>query len=197
MSSKTINLKLINEKGEIKTYIGGLDNYIEGSEIKQFTKKLEEHLNLKMTKRKNGDDIECGFEGDLRNRIKEFLMSNIQIDENLILLENCESDGENKSEKVKKSVSVIDNINKKITLHFVKEKRTSRTYIVGLKNFISETEMQILSKKLQKSMGTNSIINEEGDCGFNGDYTSDTVKKTIIRDCILGNTNIKRDLLDF
>jgi hypothetical protein len=199
MNPKNIELKLIYEKGEIKTYISGIGNYVEGSEIKQFTKKLEEHLNLKMSKRKNGDDIECGFEGDVKEKIKEFLMNNIQIDENLILTGNIEN--EKKEEKPKKttsiSQSVLDNINKKITLHFVKEKRANRTYIVGLKNFITDLEMQTLTKKLQKSMGTNSIVNEDGDCGFNGDYTTDTAKKAIIRECILGNTNIQKDLLDF
>jgi hypothetical protein len=199
MSSKIIELKLVNEKDALKTYIGGLGNYVEGPEIKQFTKKLEEHLNAKMTKRKNGDDIECGFEGDVRDKIKEFLLSNIQIDENSIKNEEANNlEKEKKEEKsTKKMTSVIDTINKKITLHFVKEKRTSRTYIVGLKNFIGESEMQTLSKKLQKSMGTNSLINEEGDCGFNGDYTADSAKKTIIRNCILENTSIQKDLLDF
>jgi hypothetical protein len=195
MNPKTIELKLVNEKDVVKTYIGGIGNYVEGSEIKQFLKKLEEHLNLKMTKRKNGDDIECGFEGDIQEKIKEFLLSNIQIDENLIKIEDEKDKKEEKSSK--KSVSVIDNINRKITLHFVKEKRTSRTYIVGLKNFIGEDEMQILSKKLQKSMGTNSTINADGDCGFNGDYTTDSAKKSIIKDCILGNSKIQKDLLDF
>jgi hypothetical protein len=194
MSSKTIELKLITEKDGIKTYIGGLGNYVEGPEIKQFLKKLEENLNLKMTKRKNGDDIECGFDGDIQDKIKEFLLNNIQIDEISIKMEDA---NEKEKKSSKKSASVIDNINKKITLHFVKERRTSRTYIVGLKNFINEAEMQTLSKKLQKSMGTNSIINEEGDCGFNGDYTTDSAKKAIIKDCILGNTNIQKDLLDF
>jgi hypothetical protein len=195
MSSKIIELKLVNEKDVVKTYISGLGNYVEGSEIKQFLKNLEDHLDSKMTKRKNGDDIECGFEGDTRDKIKEFLLNNIQINENLIKMEDEKDKKDQKSSK--KSVSVIDNINKKITLHFVKEKRTSRTYIVGLKNFINDAVMQTLSKDLQKSMGSNSIINEEGDCGFNGDYTTDSAKKTIIKNYILKNTNIQKDLLDF
>jgi hypothetical protein len=195
MESKFIDVKLLKEKdAKIFTFIGGLGNFMEIAEIKQLVKKIEDLLGIKMIKRKNGDELESGFEGDNREKIRNFLLDNFNIEnkENIIRIE------EQKKEKEKKDdISMIDKINKKISLYYVKDKRAKRTYIMGLKHFINNEELQNLSKKLQKSMGTNSFINEEGECGFNGDYTNDTAKKSIIKECVLTNTTIGKELFDF
>lgn len=188
LGSKTIEIKLDDDK----TYISKLDNYIDGSAIKQFIKKLEEHLKTKMTKKTTGDEIEAGFEGDKRNEIKEFIMNNISIDEKFICIK------ENTINKEKNENDILNKINKKIGLHFEKEKRTCRTYIIGLKNFLNEEELEKTKKKLQKSLGSGAAANEYGDYGFNGDYTKDNSKKTIIKNIILEcNPKIQKDLFDF
>jgi hypothetical protein len=195
--SKKIELKLINEKGEIKTYIGGLAFFVEdGSEIKAVVKKMQECLNAKTFKRKFENDVEIGFDGDNVDQIKLFLTNNNIADLQSIVVNNQPVAD---VQEVKKELTALDKINKKISLHFMKEKRTCRTYIVGLKNFLNTDEIIVLSKKLQKILGTNSILNEEGDCGFNGDYTTDSSKKKIIKDFFLASASEKltKDLFEF
>ncbi len=192
-TTKTLELKLVDEKGTTKTYIGGLSNFVEGSEIKDLTKKMQELLDKKMSKRKVENEIECGFDGNNIDSLKTFFLTNITITEDSISIVN---EAENEKDNKKES-NPLDKINKKISLYYVKEKRASRTYIIGLKTFLKGDELQNLSKKLQKILGTNSIFNDDGECGFNGDYTSDTAKKTIIKNFILENTQISGDLIEF
>jgi hypothetical protein len=193
MNSNIIELKLIEEK----TFICGIANFFEGVKMKNFIKNLEEHFNFKVMKKKNNinNEIESYVNLDYCEKIKNYLINTMHIDEQIIKIENQNEKKEEKNPK--KTNSIIENINKKIYLQYVKERRTSRTYIMGLTNFIEEKDILKLSKILQQNMGTNSIINEDGNCGFNGDYTIDTAKKTIMRECILKNTNIQKNLLDF
>jgi hypothetical protein len=187
---KKIILRTITEKNIIKTYIAKLDDFYEGVELKELLKKLEDHIGLKINKRKFNGEIECGFEGSIIDNIKNFLLLNTNITENNIDI-NYEI-----VIKTEKKDEIIDKINKKITLNSIKEKRTTRTYIVGLKDFMTKDEIDVFGKKLQKILGTNSIINN-GECGFNGDFTSDSSKKNIIKKYILENTNIAKELIVF
>jgi hypothetical protein len=190
MSSKAIEIKLVDGK----TYISKLGNYVDSSDIKQFIKKLEEQLQSKMIKRNNGDEIESGFDGDKRTEIKEFIIKNINIEENCVFVK----DDSNNKEKSDSENDILNKINKKIGLHFVKEKRTCRTYITGLKHFLNNDELEKTKKKLQKSLGSGAAANEDGDYGFNGDYTKDNSKKTIIKNIILEcNPLVPKDLFDF
>jgi hypothetical protein len=147
-----------------------------------------------MIKKNTKDDVEIGFDGDNKDKIKDFILNNIKIDENLIKIHEVEK--QEQSEKTENNILEI--INKKISLQFVKvNKRIGHTYIKGLKNFLNEEELETTKKNLQKSLGTNSCANEDGDYGFNGDYISDSAKKTIIKTCILKNPKIHKDLFDF
>ena len=188
---KTINLRFENGK----TFMSGLNNHIEGPEIKQFIKNLEEKLKSKAMKKKINDDIETYFENDYRNEIKNFILENSSIEENMIdLKEDINIQTTETTDN-----NIIDIINKKISLHHMKEKRTCRTYITGLKDFLNEEELDATKKKLQKALGTNSNVNENGDYGFNGNYTKDNSKKIIIKNCILecNKSKIKTNLFDF
>lgn len=173
---------------ENKTCISGIGNFVIGDDIKNFVKNLGEYLNLEPSKKRVEKEIECCFDGDCRIKIKEFLVTQMNILENLIRI---------KDDTIKKDNTILDKINKKISLHFVKERKTSRTYITNLKNFLDNNELELLKKNLQKLLGSGSTINEDGDYGFNGDYTNDTDKKVIIKTCILKNSKINKDLFDF
>lgn len=188
-SSKLLDIKFENGK----TFISGLSIYIEGADIKQFIKKIETELKKKMIKRTNGEEIETGFEGDCRNEIKNLIKENLNIDDSLISVKEDEKNGE------KESDNTLNIINKKISLHHIKEKRTCRTYITGLKDFLNEEELDKTKKELQKALGTNSNMNEQGDYGFNGDYTKDNTKKIIIKNSILkcNKLKIQPNLFDF
>lgn len=200
MSSLKINkilvLKLVLEKKSVKTYIGGLNEFIDGSEIKNFTKKLQEHLNSKLIKRKVDDEIECGVDGNCIESIRQFALTNLSLSEsNIQVQDETLNDTEDKIENL--GGIILDKINKKITLNSFKEKRTTKTYLVGLSDFLSKEEMNSFGKKLQKKLGTSFIVKENGDCGFSGDYTSDSSKKNKIRDFIVKNTDISKDLIQF
>ncbi len=85
----------------------------------------------------------------------------------------------------------LNNIDRKITLQHLKEKKSTVTYVTGLCDFIDDLEMESFIKKLKKLLGTScrceyeitekEIINETTKekeiikhkkiikCGFNGD----------------------------
>lgn len=184
--NNTIELKLINNN----IHISGLHNFSDN--IKSFISELENDLNIKSFKYKTKNEIECGLECNDIVKIKKYLQEKLNINEKLIKYEEPKENND-----IKEKNNILDNINKKIKLHFVKEKRANRTYILGLKDFIKNDEFIILVKQIQKILGTNSNINENGDCGFNGDYTNDITKKNIIRDLLLKNTSISKDIIDF
>jgi hypothetical protein len=190
MSSKRLEIKLTTEKKGLKTIISGLGDFIEGTEIKDLIKKMQETLNCKIAKVKNNNELD----GNQIENIREFLISNTSITNDMIFIEDETKQEEKNGHE---NNNVLDKINKKITLHFIKEGRASRTYIVGLKIFLDNDEKELMTKKLQKILGTNSVLNDEGDCGFNGNYINDTTKKSIIRNTILENPKITEDLIEF
>jgi len=81
------------------------------------------------------------------------------------------------------------NLDRKITIQYLKEPKTTVTYVSGLCDFIDDVELELFIKKLKKALGTNCKCDYEsaekevinGDkkeivkykkivrCGFNGD----------------------------
>ena len=94
----------------------------------------------------------------------------------------------NLSENKFNSILYID---RKISLQFLKEKKSTVTYVMGMCDFIDNDELELFIKKLKKALGTScrceyeitnkEIINPETQekeiikykkitrCGFNGD----------------------------
>lgn len=68
-----------------------------------------------------------------------------------------------------KSKQTLLDIDKRITIKFLKETKTSRTYVNGLCDFMSAKDATDFSKILKKKLGTNVIVTENG-FGFNGHH---------------------------
>lgn len=87
-------------------------------------------------------------------------------------------------------------IDSKITLRLIKEKKTSRTYIEGLEKFMSLEEIAKLISKMKKQLGTGSVEKEIQEnkktikiYGFGGDHR-ETIKEELI------NLAIAEDKID-
>jgi hypothetical protein len=88
---------------------------------------------------------------------------------------------------------IFRQIDKRITIRFMKEKRTTRTYIEGLEDFLSEETINELIKRIKK-LGTSYLKRTEEDeeddkktktkktstpaiaHGFNGDHKTKIIK---------------------
>lgn len=83
--------------------------------------------------------------------------------------------------------TLMQEIDKKITLKHFKEKKTSRTYILGLDAFMAdEKDRDKMCKALKKKLGTGSIkVNNEGVTayGFQGDHR-ERIKEYLVKNNI-------------
>lgn len=195
---------MTNEQKEIieiyveneKTYVRNLQDHINNMGIS--IKKIEDAFNVKSHKRTLEKQFECCF--DLIDSVKfeEYLVNDFNINkDNIKILSKSNQICDSAEEKKKKEKNILNKINKKINLQFVKEKNKNKTFLSNISIFLEEPEMKTFCKKLQKILGSSSTQNQEGDCGFSGDYTTDTSKKEIIKKFILENTKITKEYIDF
>lgn len=85
---------------------------------------------------------------------------------------------------------IFKQIDKRVTLRFMKEKKTSRTYIEGLEDFLSEEQINDIIKKIKK-FGTSYFKRTDEDDedkdkkskkspaiahGFSGDHKTKIIK---------------------
>lgn len=68
-------------------------------------------------------------------------------------------------------------VDRKITIRLIKEKRSMRSYIEGLEDFMTEEQIEIFRNQLKKKLGTGSTEKELQEnkrkykiYGFNGDH---------------------------
>lgn len=62
-------------------------------------------------------------------------------------------------------------LDKKVTIKFFKEKKTSRTYIDGLAGFFNDAKITEFVKSVKKAIGSSSMKNPDEDSyGFQGDH---------------------------
>lgn len=69
--------------------------------------------------------------------------------------------------------TILYEVDKQITLKYKKEKKSSRTYIYGLEDFMEQKEIEKICKLLKKNLGTGlHITEEEGKniYGFQGNF---------------------------
>lgn len=184
----TIEIYSTDDKIIVKNLQDHTDN------LKNTIKNIEEILVTKSSKNKNAN--ECLFEKINIDALKKYLIENLKIDEKDINIFSPEKE-QCLDEQKKKEKLVLNKINKKIGLQLVKEKNKNKTFLTNINYFIDKNEIAIFCKKLQKILGSSSTINQEGDCGFSGDYTTDTAKKEIIKKFIFDNAEIKKENLDF
>lgn len=81
---------------------------------------------------------------------------------------------------------LLNLIDRRIKLRFLKEKKSSRTYIEGLDKFFDTNFIKEMVKKIQKKLSTgyNSVSDENGNIvshGFNGDH-KERIKKILIEE---------------
>lgn len=87
-------------------------------------------------------------------------------------------------------------IDKKIKLKFLKEKRTTRTYISGLEHFFTAEEIEKLTNSLKKKLATGIIKKNKEDSenefeyGFNGDHINR------IKNILINDLNIESDKIN-
>jgi hypothetical protein len=72
------------------------------------------------------------------------------------------------------SNNILDQIDRKIRIKYIKDGKSSRTYIYGISSYIeNEEEIMKLMKKIQKSLGTSiikSYIDGKIIIGFGGNH---------------------------
>lgn len=81
---------------------------------------------------------------------------------------------------------LLNLIDRRIKLRFLKEKKASRTYIEGLDKFFNECCIKDMIKKIQKKLSTgyNANLDASGNIvshGFNGDH-KERIKKILIEE---------------
>ena len=92
------------------------------------------------------------------------------------------------------TLNIIDDIDKRIVLKFMKEGKTSRTYIIGLDKFMTEETLKDLIKSLPKTLGTSSIKKEHENSyiyGFSGDHVN-TIYDILIKKKIASKDQITK-----
>jgi hypothetical protein len=93
----------------------------------------------------------------------------------------------------KSQPNILQAIDAKITLQFLKEKKTSRTYIIGLEDFIEASQITKFVNSLKASLGTSSyerIIDEKKCYGFQGNHI-ETIRQKIISELKIDKKKIK------
>lgn len=93
-----------------------------------------------------------------------------------------------KSEK-----ELFDNIDKKISIKFEKQKKTTRTIINGLDYFLNLEQIKLFSNKIKKKLGTGCIETKLDDgtteIGFNGNHIM------VLKKILMEELKIDKDLI--
>lgn len=109
---------------------------------------------------------------------------------------NSDSESNHKSDnEISTSENLLSQIDRKIILKYMKEKKTSRTYILGLEGYLKQDEQLILMKDIQKKLGTSLLKKMTEDnkpiFGLGGDHVN-TIYDIIIKKKIAPKGEIKK-----
>jgi translation initiation factor 1 (eIF-1/SUI1) len=79
---------------------------------------------------------------------------------------------------------ILNSIDRRIKLRFIKEKKASRTYIEGLEKFFDEETIKTLTKVIQKNLSTGYTAKTDDNNvvighGYNGDH-KERIKQFLI-----------------
>ena len=89
--------------------------------------------------------------------------------------------------------AVFADIDKIVTIRWLKEKKTSRTYVTGLQDFISTEEIKKIVKTLKEKLGTGAVEvknDDKSEYGFQGDH-KEKIKKFLIEQVCIPEKKIK------
>jgi len=174
-----------------KVFIKNLSDIAEN--IKDEIANIENTLQKKINKVKSKEGIKCCFESeDITGDIEKLrnMFGNIKMEENT---NNTETEGD---EERKKEKNILNKISKKITLFYLKEGNKNKTILKNIGLFMEKTEIIQFAKKMQKMLGSSCIIDDNNDCVFSGNYTTDTAKKEMIRKFIFENTKLEKEIVE-
>ena len=74
---------------------------------------------------------------------------------------------------------ILKEIDKRIKLRFLKEKRTSRTYIEGLEQFFTEDQIKDMVQKIKKKLSTSYFKRTDEDEDSDDENKKKTVTKQV------------------
>jgi translation initiation factor 1 (eIF-1/SUI1) len=76
-------------------------------------------------------------------------------------------------ENTQNSNNILNSIDRNLSIKYIKIGRNSRTYLTGIKSYITENDkLQEFVKKLKKQLGSGGLIDkEENVVSFQGDHT--------------------------
>lgn len=98
--------------------------------------------------------------------------------------------------KEETETNILNQIDRKLIIKYMKEGKSSRTYIYGLSSYIdSEDQIMNHAKKIQKSLGTSILKRHDDDnkiiIGFGGEHIR-TIYEYIIKNNICPINEIKK-----
>lgn len=108
-----------------------------------------------------------------------------------------ETASESKNETIlEDSKDILKEIDKHIKIKYMKEGRSSRTYIYGLNNYIESTKkIKEFIQNIKKLLGTSSIEQKDNAnnsvCGFAGDHVK-FINEYLIKNNICTQNDIKK-----
>jgi hypothetical protein len=73
------------------------------------------------------------------------------------------------------SIGILTNLDKHVEIRFLKEKKTSRTYLIGLEDFIDEKQLDKVVKIIQTTLATGLTtkkVDGKKRFGFNGNHVN-------------------------
>ncbi len=81
---------------------------------------------------------------------------------------------------------ILNLIDRRVKLRFMKDKKASRTYIEGLEKFFDDEKIKTLTKVIQKKLSTGyTVKTDENNIvvghGYNGDH-KERIKKFLVDD---------------
>jgi len=139
-------------------------------------------------------DYEDDFMGETNNAPVKKVSNWIYSNDNNSESESDSADNDNDNLNYEdEQDNVITEIDKKIIIKFMKEIKTSRTYIHGLESYVKQEDIPNFIKTLQKSLGTSSLKKQDDDnnniYGFAGDHI-ETIYDYIIKKKICSKKDV-------
>jgi hypothetical protein len=74
--------------------------------------------------------------------------------------------------------SILNEIDKRIKLRFIKEKRTSRTYIEGIEKFFDEEKIKEIMQQIKKKLSTSYFKRTDEELEEDSKSKKNTTQKT-------------------
>jgi hypothetical protein len=105
------------------------------------------------------------------------------------------SSSDNESNDISITENLLSQIDRKLILKYMKEGKSSRTYILGLEGYLKQDEQLTLMKDIQKKLGTSLLKKMTEDnkpiFGLGGDHVN-TIYDYIIKKKIAPKGEIKK-----